>query len=107
MKANIDLTENRDFRGPNDWSAIRGWRPYNLPILVHSRWENNDEPDPDNWGIKQGCAYERFLKDLNTKWSNEIDCDRCGRKIYPYYKNTICQYCEEDMNYEPPEWFGM
>jgi hypothetical protein len=105
MKANIDLTENRDFRESNDWSIIRGWRPYNLPIPAFSQPSIN-EPEPDEWGIKQGNALDRYLKELHNKWSNGMDCDRCGRKIYPYYHNTVCQYCEEDMSYEKPEWFG-
>jgi len=53
----------------------------------------------DKWGILQGDSYERECRRLAITFNDMETCDRCGARIFPYEKDTLCRKCEELLHY--------
>lgn len=100
MKRNIDLTTHNDFGSLIHYVKAKPWVTYNIP---HINAHYNDE-DYDHMGVYQGNASLRKSKVLYNTWHDMIHCDRCGGRIYPYYHDTLCQKCSNNMNYNRPSW---
>jgi hypothetical protein len=111
MNNRIDLTENRDFRHSARYEYIPKYKPYKLHPMIFSAIPNieyaNDfdiECPDDHWGIFQGNAKVREFKKRARSFCDYITCDCCGKKLYPYYQDSLCVRCRDVYNYEIPKW---
>lgn len=85
MKANIDLTENRDFIPK-----------FKIPSFNKTRFnmlQDNDYYYKDKGFILQGNSEIRRSKKLYSEFSKGNICDCCGKELKPYYYDTLCEKC--------------
>ena len=111
MNTRIDLTENRDFRFSARHEYISKYKPYKLHAMIFSaipgiEYANDfEEACPeDKWGVLQGNNEIRKFKKKTKEFCDFITCDCCGKKLYPYYHDSLCVRCRELNNYEIPKW---
>lgn len=112
MDPRIDLTENRDFRKVNPTNNSSGvWHfkstnhsIFNIPHLPEPS-TTNDYHLIDNGYITQGSKYDRKSKKFDQDFCNFITCDCCGKHIYPYLNDTLCEHCKSSIEYKLPDWY--
>lgn len=102
MDTIVDLTENRAFRHSVRYESISKYKPYKLHPMLFSVVQNLEyaedferECPDDRWGILQGNATIRKFKKRSREFCNFIACDRCGKRLYPYYQDSLCVSCRE------------
>lgn len=105
MKNSIDLTENRDFNTRNlrkkkMREVLNDFSYDKFSNDLISRHQSTIEPYlSDKGAIYQGNKNERRSKKFADSFSDGICCDCCGRDIYPYYHDTLCNDCLMTMEY--------
>lgn len=109
MKANVDLTENRDFRKESRGSILRS--SFFNQNLIRFPWSvvpyigNMDFPEL----LLTGNYSQRKEKMLETDPTET--CYRCGKKLirYPWGVYGLCKPCgqdlEQDVYHEKTEVF--
>ena len=90
MKANVDLTENRDFIG----NYTITFKPY-LDLFFNRFGIPNDSYyiNRDNGYIYQGNYTERIAKKMSSEFNVGHYCDCCGIELKPYYHDCLCLKC--------------
>ena len=90
MKANVDLTENRDFIG----NYTITFKPY-LDLFFNRFGIPNDSYyiNRDNGYIYQGNYTERIAKKMSSEFNIGRYCDCCGIELKPYYHDCLCLKC--------------
>lgn len=99
MRANIDLTENRDFRS-------RSGKVTNDNFLSDTIFEISGIAITGQrlfsnklWYVDKKSSLEASFEELDkARDLDEYECWRCGRKLKVYEgKNPICFRCDEEM----------
>lgn len=98
MKRNVDLTENFDFQKRNERMLLF---PYQRVSTLHKlllKDELKEEPPKDRWGIYQGNMVERLGKKLTRDYYLGKTCERCGKRLFPYYELPLCKKCDIEIS---------
>lgn len=111
MKNNVDLTENLDFRfkAKDFFANRRGFSSssysdafeHEAQCLHDTLFDKFDVPkdnfftDKDSGGVLQGDAYDRKHKLKCNEFCDGKTCDCCGRKLWIYDGDTLCDSCKE------------
>lgn len=98
MKRNVDLTENSIFVKPEQFFPVQFTATHSSSSTMTStetwtNWINSGF-------MRQGNGRERRFQQMGDEFMAGNTCDRCGRPIFPYNKNTLCPRCSEDLSNE-------
>lgn len=108
MKANVDLTLNRDFRSFKDFNIIDKYIVNHKFIWDDVKYIVNSMDDfKDDELFLTGDQAERRVKKYNLLRENE--CDRCGATLnkFPWHRECcLCHKCEQilDEDYKKIPW---
>lgn len=100
MKANVDLTENRDFLTTSLKSSYVGNYVinFNSPYFdyLFDRFHVPNDSyyiGHDNGYVYQGNYEERIAKKISSEFNLGRYCDCCGIELKPYYHDCLCLKC--------------
>lgn len=98
MKRNIDLTQNRDFQRKNDRQMLFPYQRLSSLYRLIMKDKIKEDIPKDKWGIYQGNMMDRFSKKMSKDYNLGLTCERCGKKLFPYYKLSLCNKCDLEIS---------